>query len=75
MPDKANYEIAPFTISNDYEGVGVPKGETRLLDVVNDTLKDLEAKGAAGKIYDAWFGPKSAAPLPRLFKIGDPQKS
>ncbi|MEM5314956.1 ABC transporter substrate-binding protein [Paraburkholderia sp. JHI869] len=74
-PDKANYEISPFTISNDYEGVGVPKGETRLLDVVNSTLTHLEADGEAAQIYDKWFGPKSAAPLPRLFKIGDPQKN
>ncbi|WP_028223096.1 ABC transporter substrate-binding protein [Paraburkholderia oxyphila] len=75
VPDKANYEISPFTISNDYEGVGVPKGETRLLDVVNSTLTHLEADGEAAQIYDKWFGPKSAAPLPRLFKIGDAEKS
>ena len=74
-PDKANYEISPFTISNDYEGVGVPKGETRLLDAVNSTLSHLETDGEAAQIYDKWFGPKSAAPLPRLFKIGDPQKN
>jgi polar amino acid transport system substrate-binding protein len=75
VPDEANYEIPPFTISNDYEGVGVPKGETRLLNVVDDTLKGLEADGTAVKIYDHWFGPESRAPLPRLFRIGDPQKS
>ncbi|WP_042266977.1 ABC transporter substrate-binding protein [Paraburkholderia heleia] len=74
-PDKASYEISPFTISNDYEGVGVPKGETRLLDVVNSTLTHLENDGEAAQIYNKWFGPKSAAPLPRLFKIGDPQKN
>ncbi|PYE14920.1 ABC transporter substrate-binding protein [Paraburkholderia silvatlantica] len=74
-PDKANYEISPFTISNDYEGVGVPKGETRLLDAVNSTLTHLENDGEAAQIYDKWFGPKSAAPLPRLFKIGDLQKN
>jgi len=74
-PDKASYEISPFTISNDYEGVGVPKGEARLLDVVNSTLTHLESDGEAAQIYDKWFGPKSAAPLPRLFKIGDPQKN
>ena len=74
-PDKGNYEISPFTISNDYEGVGVPKGETRLLDAVNGTLTHLETDGEAAQIYDTWFGPKSAAPLPRLFKIGDPQKN
>ena len=39
VPDKQNYEIPAFTISNDYMGVGVPKGETRLLGFVNDTLK------------------------------------
>lgn len=74
-PDKTKYEVSPFTISNDYEGVGVPKGETRLLDAVNGTLTHLEADGEAAQIYDKWFGPKSAAPLPRLFKIGDPQKN
>ena len=75
VPDKDKYEIPPFTISNDYEGVGVPKNQPRLLNAVNETLQDLEAKGNASKIYDQWFGPKSRAPLPRLFKIGDPQKS
>lgn len=74
-PDKANYEISSFTISNDYEGVGVPKGETRLLDVVNGTLTRLETQGEAAQIYDKWFGPNSATPLPRLFKIGDAQKN
>lgn len=74
-PDKTKYEVSPFTISNDYEGVGVPKGETRLLDAVNGTLTHLEADGEAAQIYDKWFGPKSAAPLPRLFKIGDPEKN
>ncbi|PMS35491.1 amino acid ABC transporter substrate-binding protein [Trinickia symbiotica] len=73
--DRGRYEIPSFTISNDYEGVGVPKGEPQLLSFVNDTLVSLEANGTAAKIYDKWFGPKSKAPLPRLFKIGDPQKS
>ena len=75
VPDRDKYEIPAFTISNDYEGVGVPKGEPRLLSAVNDTLTGLEANGTASHIYDQWFGPKSRAPLPRLFKIGDAQKS
>jgi polar amino acid transport system substrate-binding protein len=75
VPDRDKYEIPAFTISNDYEGVGIPKGEPRLLGFVDDTLKGLEANGTAANIYDQWFGPKSRAPLPRLFKIGDPQKS
>jgi polar amino acid transport system substrate-binding protein len=75
VPDRDKYEIPAFTISNDYEGVGAPKDEPRLLGFVDDTLKGLEANGTAAHIYDHWFGPKSPAPLPRLFKIGDPQKS
>ena len=71
VPDKQNYEILPFTISNDYMGVGIPKGETRLTAFVNDTLKGLEADGTAARIYDRWFGPQSKAPLARIFRIGD----
>lgn len=32
----------------------------------------LLAQGKAARIYDTWFGPNSATPLPRNFKIGDP---
>ena len=39
VPDKQNYEIPAFTISNDYMGVGVPKGETRLPDVSTVDVK------------------------------------
>ncbi|SCM76003.1 Extracellular solute-binding protein [uncultured Pleomorphomonas sp.] len=74
VPDKENYEIPPFTISNDYIGVGIPKGEKRLVDLVNETLQQLEASGKAAAIYDAWFGPDTTQPLPRLFKIGDKQQ-
>lgn len=71
VPDRENYEVAPFSVSNDYIGVGLPKGEAPLRDVVNETLRSLEASGKAAAIYDRWFGPKSDQPLPRLFKIGD----
>ncbi|WP_323073515.1 ABC transporter substrate-binding protein [Mycetohabitans endofungorum] len=71
VPDKQNYEIPAFTISNDYMGVGIPKGETRLVAFVNDTLRGLEKSGAAEQIYNRWFGPHTSTPLPRLFKIGD----
>ncbi|NWD67220.1 ABC transporter substrate-binding protein [Pseudomonas gingeri] len=71
VPDKDKYEVPPFTISNDLIGVGVPKGETALTNVVNETLVELETKGQAQKIYDAWFGPDTKTPLARLYKIGD----
>lgn len=71
VPDKENYEIPAFSISNDYIGVGIPKGEARLKDLVDKTLVELEANGKAASIYDAWFGPKTTQPLARIFKIGD----
>jgi len=69
--ERAKWEVPPFTISSDYIGVGIPKGETALTAFVNTTLKELEAKGQATRIYDTWFGPQSATPLARNFKIGD----
>ncbi|WP_321866995.1 ABC transporter substrate-binding protein [Paraburkholderia tropica] len=71
VPDKQNYEIPPFSISNDYMGVGIPKGEPRLTSFVNDTLRGLEANGTALTIYNRWFGPTTKTPLARTFKIGD----
>ncbi|KAF7599927.1 MAG: amino acid ABC transporter substrate-binding protein [Candidatus Dactylopiibacterium carminicum] len=71
VPDRDKYEIPPFAISQDYIGVGAPKGETALTELVNTTLRELEADGRAQKIYDAWFGPTTKTPLKRIFKIGD----
>lgn len=71
LPDKDKYEIPPFAISEELEGVGIPKGEARLAGFINDWLRELEANGTAQNIYDKYFGPTSKSPLPRLFKIGD----
>lgn len=71
VPDRDKYEVPPFTVSNDLIGVGLPKGETALTDLVNKTLVELESDGQAQKIYDTWFGPQTKTPLARLFKIGD----
>ena len=70
-PDKAKYEIAPFTLTREYMGIGLPKDEVALTKVVNETLVELEKAGTAKKIHDQWFGPTTKAPLPRDFKIGD----
>jgi polar amino acid transport system substrate-binding protein len=73
-PGWDQYEVSPFGISHDYEGAGVPKGETRLLDAVNKALTELEADGSATRIYEQWFGPSSELPFPRNYKIGEPQQ-
>jgi len=68
-PDKAKFKILPDLLSKEEIGVGVPKGETALLNTVNSELVKLEQRGDAAKIYDAWFGPQTKTPQPRSFKI------
>lgn len=66
------FEISPFSITQEYQAVGIPKGETRLKDKVNEVLLELEKKGEAVTIYDRWFGPETTSAMPRGdFKIGD----
>ncbi len=70
LPNRGELEISPFVLTREYMGIGVPKGETQLADTVDRILQGLEKDGTAARIYDLWFGPKSAAPLPRDFIIG-----
>ena len=58
-----------FTFIPDYDlprtaGFGIKKNEPRFTALVDQTLLELEASGAAAKIFDVWF-----APSPRLFKF------
>jgi polar amino acid transport system substrate-binding protein len=70
LPNRSELEISPFVLTREYMGIGVPKGETKLMATIDQILQGLEKEGTAGRIYDRWFGPKSAAPLPRDFIIG-----
>ncbi|KAA8998408.1 ABC transporter substrate-binding protein [Affinibrenneria salicis] len=62
---KAEFEISPFSITREYQGVGIPKGETRLTATINQTLLKLEQQGEAEKIYNRWFGPETKSAQPR----------
>ena len=70
LPNRSELEISPFVLTREYMGIGVPKGETKLTATIDQILQGLEKDGSAGRIYDRWFGPKSAAPLPRDFIVG-----
>lgn len=74
LPNKDQFEISPFTLTREYMGVGIPKGEERLTATIDQILLDLEKSGVAAKIYDKWFGPQSTAPLARDFTIGSTVK-
>ncbi|OTQ30506.1 ABC transporter substrate-binding protein [Gilliamella apicola] len=68
------FEISPFSITQEYQAVGIPKGETRLKDKVNQILLKLETGGEALTIYNRWFGPNTKSAMPRgEFKIGQAQ--
>lgn len=66
------FEISPFSITKEYQAVGIPKKETRLKDKVNEILIQLEQDGEALTIYNRWFGPQTTSAMPRGdFKTGD----
>lgn len=62
---KADFEISPFSITREYQGVAAAKGETRLVENVNEALLALEKDGKAEVIYERWFGPDTKAAQPR----------
>lgn len=69
---RKDFEISPFSITEEYQAVGIPKGEKRLKDKVNEVLFKLEQDGEAVTIYNRWFGPETNSAMPRgEFKIGD----
>ncbi|QTL40019.1 ABC transporter substrate-binding protein [Xenorhabdus budapestensis] len=62
---KADFEISPFSITREYQAIAASKGETRLVEAVNQTLLKLEKEGEAEKIYNRWFGPDTKSAQPR----------
>jgi polar amino acid transport system substrate-binding protein len=67
---RAEFEISPFSITKEFQGVGITKGESRLVEAVNTTLINLENDGRALEIYNRWFGPQTRSAVPRGdFKI------
>jgi polar amino acid transport system substrate-binding protein len=52
-----------------YDGVAMHKNDSALVLAVNLALQDIQTRGDYDVIYDRWFGPDSATPLPRLGTI------
>lgn len=68
--DADQYELSPFSISQDLIAIGIPKGQAALKAFVDEQLLALEASGEAQRIHDRWFGPQTRTPLPRDYRIG-----
>lgn len=60
--------LPDFTKSRNV-GFALKKDEPRFKAALNQALLDLEAWGEAAKIWDTWFGPATAQPIKRSFKI------
>lgn len=68
-PNKDQFEIPDFRISDEPYGLGIRKGSPEFLAFVNKTLVDMEKSGQAKAIFENWFGPNTTTPLKRTFKI------
>ncbi len=68
-PDKDQFELTDFAISDEPYGLGIRKGSPRFVTFVNDTLLEMEKNGEAKKIFEKWFGPASDVPMKRNFEI------
>jgi polar amino acid transport system substrate-binding protein len=50
-------------------GFGIRMGEVMLKFAVDQALYDMEESGEAARIFETWFGPQSAVPITRTFRI------
>ena len=67
--DPQDYRFLPDFTKSRKVGFALAKNEPRLKAALDRALLDLEASGAAAKIFAAWFGTDSEMPLTRSFKI------
>jgi len=67
---KAQYTILPQNISVEPLALGIKKGETRLKQLIDGVLRDVEKSGEAEKLFVKWYGPDTRLKFPsRNFKI------
>ena len=69
-PAKKDYAILPTSISVEPLALGLRKNEPALKAAVDGTLRELEASGAADKLFIKWYGPATKLQFDkRTFKI------
>lgn len=59
----------PGGIGPKYDGIAMHKNDSALVLAVNLSLQDIQSSGDYDNIYNRWFGPDSATPVPRLGSI------
>ncbi|WP_020657031.1 ABC transporter substrate-binding protein [Massilia niastensis] len=69
-PAAKGFTILPTSIGNEAIAMGLRKGEKGLKAVVDATLRELEASGAAEQLFNKWYGPGTRPNIAkRAFKI------
>ena len=63
-PDKAFNQAHDPHFEKQNLGIAVRKGNTKLLNEINEGLKKVVKSGAYAKVYAKWFGEKT--PVPKL---------
>jgi polar amino acid transport system substrate-binding protein len=61
VKDKTDFEVVKEFDTGEQYGMGIRKGNTALLDVVNEVLGDAKSSGDYDRIYEKWFGKKPSA--------------
>jgi len=61
---QGEYEVPPVLIAEIPYVMGVRQGDQKLLEVVNQTIRELKQSGDAKKIHDKWFKPRPPAEQP-----------
>ena len=61
-PDKQFNMARDPAFEDQYFGIAVRKGNTELLNKLNEGLKKIIANGEYAKIYAKWFGDKAQPP-------------
>ena len=51
------------SFEDQYFGIAVRKGNTKVLNEINEGLKKVIASGAYAKVYAKWFGEKAPVPV------------
>jgi polar amino acid transport system substrate-binding protein len=51
------------------DGIGVRENDSRMRDAINFALQRIAKSGKYAKIYEAWFGPETATPMPESGEI------
>ncbi|TQR95395.1 transporter substrate-binding domain-containing protein [Paenibacillus ottowii] len=53
-----NYTLVGGNFTEEPYGIAVKKGQTELLQAINDTIKELKSSGEYDKLHEQWFGVK-----------------